>query len=255
MKIYPAIDLIDGRVVRLFQGRYDARTDYAETPLSLALDYQDQGAELLHVVDLNAARDGGSTQLELITQLARSLKIPLQAGGGVRSVEDVQRRFDAGCQRVVVGSVAIRQPAQFCNWLQRFGAERLVVALDVRKSASGRWLPASHGWQEEQGIDLFELLDQFSGAGLRHVLCTDISRDGALAGANRALYHQLCQRYPQLHIQASGGVGEVDELSALAATGAAAVIIGKALLEGRFTLAQALQLLTKRPCYEEASSP
>lgn len=252
MKIYPAIDLIDGQVVRLFQGRYDSQTDYSSDPLSLAHDYQEQGAELLHLVDLNAARDGGNGQLGIIANLAQSLDIPVQCGGGVRSVTDIQARFEAGCQRVVVGSLAVSEPEQFCHWLGRFGAERLVAALDVRQAEDGRWLPAIKGWQEQAGVDLFQLLDEFVGAGLRHLLCTDISRDGALIGANRQLYRELCARYPQLHVQASGGVGGLDELPALANTGAAAVIVGKALLEGRFSLAQARQAASQK---DEASSP
>lgn len=241
MKIYPAIDLIDGHCVRLYQGRYDEVTQYQHDPVELALRYQQDGAELLHVVDLNAAKDGNAAQLEVIAHLAAALSIPLQTGGGVRTVADVQARFDAGCHRVAVGSVAVSEPEVFRSWLSRFGAERMVAALDVRRDAAGIWRPAVRGWREDSAQNLFELLDYFSQAGLRHVLCTDIARDGALNGANAQLYQELCAHFPNLHIQASGGVGNLAELSPLASTGAAAVIVGKALFEGRFALPEAIQ--------------
>lgn len=242
MKIYPAIDLINGQCVRLFQGQYDQVTQYQTEPLELALEYQAAGAELLHLVDLDAAR-GDESQLDLISKLATALDIPIQTGGGIRTVQDIQARFDAGCQRVVIGSMAVTDTEAFKSWLTRFGAERIVAALDVR-FVDGRWMPAIRGWQEQALIDLMSLLDDLYNAGLRHLLCTDIQRDGALSGANQDLYQQLYERYPSLQIQASGGVGSLEELPPLARSGASAVIIGKALLEGKFELSSALQTLS-----------
>ena len=245
MKIYPAIDLINGQCVRLFQGQYDQVTEYPLDPLAIAERYQAGGAELLHLVDLDAARDDPA-QLSLIARLAATLKIPIQTGGGIRTVQDVQARFDAGCQRVVIGSMAVTQTATFIQWLQRFGAERIVAALDVRPR-DGSWYPAIRGWQEDASVELWPLLDELCEQGLRHLLCTDIQRDGALIGANQNLYQEIHQRYPTLHIQASGGVGALTELPALANSGACAVIIGKALLEEKFKLDEAITLLSHSP--------
>lgn len=252
MKIYPAIDLMDGQCVRLYQGRFDQRTDYPGDPLALAREYQNAGAECLHVVDLDAARDNDDGdshhQLDVITDLVRDLDIPLQTGGGVRTETDLALRFQAGCQRVVVGSLAVRNPRLFGQWLRRYGAERLVAALDVRQDEQGIWRPAVKGWQEEAAMDLLDLLEQLSGYGLRHLLCTDISRDGVLGGPNVDLYRMLAQRFPMLHVQASGGVGALSDLAPLQACGAAGVVVGKALLEGRFTLDEALNSLAGSTC-------
>ncbi|GAB4191339.1 MAG: 1-(5-phosphoribosyl)-5-[(5-phosphoribosylamino) methylideneamino]imidazole-4-carboxamide isomerase [Wenzhouxiangellaceae bacterium] len=248
MKIYPAIDLIDGRCVRLYQGRYDRQTDYDANPADIAGAYAAAGAELLHVVDLSSARDGGNGQLSAIRDLCAALPIPVQAGGGVRGEDDLSARFEAGCQRVVVGSLAVTQTARFGDWLHRYGAERLVAALDVRGDQNGQYWPAIKGWELQAETDLYDLLDELCDYGLRHLLCTDIARDGVLGGPNQRLYSELCRRYPQLHIQASGGVGELSDLPPLRSTGVAAVIIGKALLDGRFSLVDARQAVEPALC-------
>jgi len=236
MQLIPAIDLRRGRVVRLQQGDYARETRYGMSALEQARAYQDAGAKLLHVVDLDAARDGGDGNLELIGELCRSLSVPVQTGGGVRAVDDVQRRLDAGATRVVIGSVCVREPQRVRDWIGQLGAGRIVAGLDVKRDRHGRWMPQASGWTEAGKQDLFTLLDHLVGAGLRHLLCTDIERDGMLGGAGTALYESLTQRYPALQIQASGGIGAQADIEAVAATGVAGCIVGKALLEGRVAM-------------------
>lgn len=242
MIIYPAIDLIDGACVRLQQGDFQRQSDYAITAGQLAQQYASAGADWLHVVDLDAAR-GRDAQLELISRLAGSAGVKVQSGGGVRTGDDIEQRLAAGIARVIVGSVCVRQPQRFIDWLQRFGAHQLVAALDVRqqiRAGNEVWVPAVAGWEQDSDSDLMCLLQQLAAGGLQHLLCTDIGRDGMLAGPNLALYAQIRERFPQLQLQASGGVHELTDLAELQRLQVAGVIIGKALLEGRFTLPQAL---------------
>ena len=242
MIIYPAIDLIDGACVRLQQGDFQRQSDYAVDAVELATRYANAGADWLHVVDLDAAR-GRAVQLELIAQLADIDGLKVQSGGGVRTAGDIEQRLAAGIARVIVGSVCVRQPQQFIDWLQQFGADKLVAALDVRRQQrNGKevWVPAVAGWEEDSDRDLFNLLQQLVAAGLQHVLCTDIGRDGMLSGPNLELYAQIRQRFPELQLQASGGVHALSDLADLQQLEVHGVIIGKALLEGRFKLSQAL---------------
>ena len=234
----PAIDLRAGRVVRLQQGDYDRETRYAADPVALATDYRDAGARWLHVVDLDGARAGHFTQLPLIGQLARC-GLQVQAGGGVRDAADVRRLLDAGAARVVVGSIAVRDPQTVIDWLRDFGAGHLVIALDAHQR-DGAWRLPTAGWTQTGEATLDERVQAYAAAGARHLLCTDIDRDGMLGGLNIALYRHLGMLAPTLAVQASGGVRDLDDLRTARAAGAAGVILGRALLEGRFTLAQAL---------------
>ena len=242
MIIYPAIDLIDGACVRLQQGDFQRQSDYAVDAVELATQYAAAGADWLHVVDLDAAR-GRAVQLELIARLADIDGLQVQSGGGVRTSGDIDQRLAAGIARVIVGSVCVRQPHQFIDWLQQFGADKLVAALDVRRQqrhGKDVWVPAVAGWEEDSDSDLFVLLQHLVAAGLQHVLCTDIDRDGMLSGPNLELYAQIRQRFPELQLQASGGVHALSDLADLQQLDMHGVIIGKALLEGHFTLSQAL---------------
>lgn len=236
--IIPAIDLREGRVVRLQQGDYDRQTRYDVDPLTLAASYRDAGARWLHVVDLDGARVGRFTQLALIGQLAR-IGLQVQAGGGVRDVADVQRLLDAGATRVVIGSIAVRAPETVGGWLRDFGAGRLVIALDARQR-DGAWQLPTAGWTQAGDATLDERVRAYATAGAGHLLCTDIDRDGMLGGLNIELYRHLGTLAPTLAVQASGGVRDLDDLCTARAAGAAGVILGRALLEGRFTLAEAL---------------
>lgn len=237
MILIPALDLRAGRVVRLQQGDYQRETRYDLSPLEQARAYRNAGAELLHLVDLDAARDGGDGNLDTIALIAEALDLPVQTGGGVRGIDDVRRRLDAGAARVVIGSVCVRTPETVCAWLADFGPERIVAGLDVRRDPDGRWIPQAAGWTEAGDADMFTLLDRLIEAGLEHLLCTDIARDGMLSGASNALYAELAARYPALTIQASGGIGSEADLEAVAATGVAGCIVGRALLEGGVPLA------------------
>jgi len=244
--IIPAIDLIQGKTVRLYQGSYDKTTEYQQPPLQLRDLYAEAGAGILHLVDLTGAKNAADRQLELLTSLMKNAPLPVQVGGGVRTAADVEQLLAAGASRVVVGSVAIREPETVQSWLRTYGGDKIVLALDVAINAKGDKTLPSHGWIEESTITLEQVLDGFIAAGAKHVLCTDISKDGTLQGPNVALYAELVQKYPQIQWQASGGVGSLADIKALKPTGVAGVILGRALLEGKFTVEEAIQ------CWQDA---
>lgn len=238
--VYPAIDVRDGRVVRLRQGDYAQETRYASDPLALAQRYADAGAQWLHLVDLDAARAGGCTLLPLLQRIVGATTLKLQTGGGVRGADDVQRLLDAGAARVVVGTIAVRAPGEVRGWLTRFGAERLTIALDARQQADGAWRLPVAGWTQASGRGLEDVLATYAGSPLRHVLCTDIARDGMLSGPNLELYRMLRKLAPELALQASGGVRGVADVIGARDSGCAGVVLGKALLEGQLDLADTL---------------
>lgn len=238
--IIPALDLIDGTVVRLHQGDYGQQRDYGRDPLPRLQDYQAQGAEILHLVDLTGAKDPAARQIPLLQKLLAGVSVPVQVGGGVRTEQDVEALLNAGASRVVVGSTAVSDPAKVQGWFSRFGADAIVLALDVRIDATGQKQVAVSGWQETSGTTLEQLVEQFLPFGLKHVLCTDISRDGTLSGSNVELYREVCARFPQVGFQASGGIGGLDDIRALRGSGVSGVIVGRALLEGKFTAAEAI---------------
>ncbi len=234
----PAIDVRSGRVVRLNQGDYDRETVYGDSPETIARAYADAGSRWLHLVDLDAAKNGAYTLAPLLGLLSDRLKI--QTGGGIRSESDVEALLAAGASRVVVGTVAVREPARVAVWLERFGAERITIALDARQDTDGEWRLPVAGWTEASSQTLPDLVAFYADAGLKHLLCTDISRDGMLSGFNLELYRLLGTRWPQLRIQASGGVRSLDDIRAARDAGAGVAILGRALLEGRFDLREAL---------------
>lgn len=236
--VIPAIDLRGGHVVRLRQGDYAKQTTYADDPCAVAARYAEAGARWLHVVDLDGARSGRFDNLAVITALAK-LGMSVQAGGGVRAAADVQRLLDAGVARVVVGSIAIRAPDDVARWLADFGADRVVLALDTRR-VDARWTLPSAGWTQAEATTLDELAPWYAARGARHMLCTDIDRDGMLAGCNLELYRHLAGAVPAVAVQASGGVRSLDDIRAARAAGAGGVILGRALLEGRLDLREAL---------------
>jgi phosphoribosylformimino-5-aminoimidazole carboxamide ribotide isomerase len=239
MEIIPAIDLRGGRVVRLAQGDYARETVYPVDPVELAAGYAQAGARWLHVVDLDGARSGSLDNLHTIEALAgRGLRV--QAGGGIRSIDDVARLRDAGVERIVVGSLAVREPATVAAWIFEFGADAVCVALDTRADPAGRWLLPVQGWTQSSAATLEDFAPRFAACGTRHVLCTDIARDGMLSGPNLALYALLRGLAPRLAVQASGGVRGAGDIAALRASGAAAVILGRSLLEGTLTVEEAL---------------
>jgi phosphoribosylformimino-5-aminoimidazole carboxamide ribotide isomerase len=231
MRLIPAIDLKDGRCVRLLHGDFAAETRYAVQPLELLSKYRDFGADWLHVVDLDGARDGALGNRPIVEQLARRGTLKLQVGGGLRSSDAVAQMLECGAARVVVGSAAILNPEQVQEWLKHFGPDHLVLAFDVRMDPGGTPRVATHGWQRQSELSLWDAVQRFTAGTLKHVLCTDVARDGALNGPNVDLYAAAVQRHPGIEWQASGGVRDARDLHALAQAGASAAISGKALLE------------------------
>jgi len=243
MKLIPAIDLLDGRCVRLLHGDFGQVTHYPLAAQELAHEYADAGAEWLHIVDLAASRDGADADTTALFSLLGQAPQSVQTGGGVRNDKDISQRLNAGAARVVIGSLSVTDTHSFIGWLEHFGAGKLVAALDILIDDEGIPWPRIHGWTSRGDRDLWQLLDQLATGGLRHLLCTDISRDGALNGPNLALYSEITGRYPGLQLQASGGVSSLDDLEQLKPTRASGVITGKALLDKRFTVAEALDTL------------
>jgi phosphoribosylformimino-5-aminoimidazole carboxamide ribotide isomerase len=235
MELIPAIDIRDGRCVRLLKGDFERETRYAVDPIELAGRYREAGAGWLHVVDLDGAARGEPVNLDLIARIQASTDLKVQLGGGARNRASLERVL-AVADRVVIGSLAVSEPDRVAGWLEEFGAERFTLALDVRLDADGTPLLATHGWTRATTLTLAAAIERFLPVGLRHVLCTDIDRDGALTGPNVDLYRDCVQRWPGIALQASGGVRDAGDLTALAAAGVAAAVSGKALLEGRLTL-------------------
>jgi phosphoribosylformimino-5-aminoimidazole carboxamide ribotide isomerase len=239
MEIIPAIDLLGGRCVRLYQGDFGKVTTYDTDPRAQAALYARHGAQRLHVVDLDGAREGTAANRDIITRLAAESGLQLQVGGGIRSLESARSLLAAGVARLVVGSVAIRDPDTTISWLDALGADRLVLGLDVRIGADAAEPEAiAHGWRADRGPGLWGLAERYAKAGARHVLCTDIGRDGTLEGPSNELYAECVRRFPTLGWIASGGLGSAADLPTLAATGVAAVVTGKALLDGRLSLTE-----------------
>jgi phosphoribosylformimino-5-aminoimidazole carboxamide ribotide isomerase len=237
MQLIPAIDLRDGRCVRLLKGDFGQETRYDVDPVDLARGYRDAGAEWLHVVDLDGAKRGAPVNLDLVAAMRRASGLKVQFGGGIRKRADLEAALGSA-DRIVIGSLAVADPDTVSGWLAEFGRERITLGLDVRLAADGRALIATHGWTQDSTLSLDAAIERYTAAGLRHVLCTDIDKDGALAGPNLALYRECARRWPAIAFIASGGVRDAADLAALAATGVAAAVSGKALLEGRLTAAE-----------------
>ena len=241
MNLYPAIDLHKGCCVRLHQGQFDQATVYGDDPVAMAVAFAAAGASHLHVVDLDGSRDGATPHAELIKRMVAASGLAVQVGGGIRSLATASAYIAAGVSRLVVGSLAVRSPDLVLAMAQRFGPERMVLALDVLPgSVPGDYGLKVQGWTEDAAVTPWSVLEAFLAAGLRHVLCTDISRDGVLSGPNFALYQQMLERYPTLQLLVSGGVSSLADLQAIRRLPVAGVIVGKALYTNRFTLAEAL---------------
>jgi len=243
MLLIPSIDVRGGHCVRLFKGDFSAETIYANSPLEIAQNYASRGARWLHLVDLDGARDGELTNRSALTQMAGVAGLSVQVGGGVRQRATVDELLSLGVARVVVGSAAVEQPDEVAAWLRAYGPERVCLAFDVRLDSTGLPQLQTRGWREATTVSLVEAVERFEQHGLQHVLCTDIDRDGALAGPNVELYRKCAARFPTISWQASGGVRDSADLQALHDAGAAAAISGKALLEGRIDADQMRQWL------------
>ena len=253
MILIPSIDLRNGRCVRLLKGNFDAETRYDLEPHELLQRYRALGASWLHVVDLDGAKDGRLANRSVIIRLASQKALHVQVGGGVRSAGVVDDLLRNGIDRVIVGSAAVEKPAEVQGWLKRYGAEKIGLAFDIRHDAQGVPRVLTRGWTRESKLSLWDAIDSYlssdGGRGLQHVLCTDAELDGAMQGPAVGLYQEFTKRYPQLKLQASGGVRSAADLHTLAAAGSAAAISGKALLE------EAIKPVELRPFLPNASSP
>ena len=235
MIFLPAIDLVGGRCVRLAQGNFERETDYSTDPATALAAFADSGAVEAHLVDLDGAKARGPRQHDLFAALTSTSSLELQVAGGFRTADHVARMLDVGIKRVVIGSLALDDPGAFDSLLDRFGVDRLVLALDVRLNG-GTPMVATHGWTTDSGQSLDAVLARFQP--VRHLLVTDIARDGMLSGPNLPLMRAIADRYSQIELQASGGVAELDDLERLDVAGAARAVVGKAIWERRFTVAE-----------------
>lgn len=229
--LIPAIDLINGRCVRLTKGDYTTKKEYAADPVELARQFEALGFRRLHVVDLDGARSHHVVNHHVLERIATATQLVVDFGGGIKSDEDLHIAFESGAAMATVGSIAVTQPERFIKWLEQYGTDRLILGADVRE---GRI--SINGWKEESTQELLPFLERYISQGVRHVLCTDIAKDGMLQGPATPLYQQVMQAYPNCQLIASGGISSTNDLYALDAAGIPAVVFGKAIYEGRIKL-------------------
>lgn len=230
IELIPAIDIIDGKCVRLSQGDYNSKKVYNENPVEVAKELEAHGIRRLHVVDLDGAVSHHVVNYRTLEQIASRTSLVIDFGGGVKSDEDLIIAFESGAQMVTGGSIAVKNPERFCHWLQTYGSERIILGADVKDRRI-----AVNGWKDESACELFPFLEDYVGKGIRKVICTDINCDGMLQGPSISLYKEMLEAHPDLYLIASGGVGSTEDIRQLEATGIPAVIFGKALYEGRIT--------------------
>ena len=231
MILIPAIDIINGQCVRLTKGAYDTKKVYSESPVDVAKSFEDAGLTHVHVVDLDGARAKHIVNYKILEQIATKTNLAVDFGGGVKSETDVQIAFDCGALQVTLGSIAVNAPELVMDWLQKFGAERLILGADAKNRRI-----ATHGWEKDSGIDVIDFVKDYSAKGFEYVLCTDVAKDGMLAGPSLELYYELLAELPKIALIASGGVTTMDDLYQLEELGCAAAIIGKAIYEGNISL-------------------
>ena len=231
IELIPAIDIIDGKCVRLSQGDYNTQKVYNESPLEVAKEFEANGIRRLHVVDLDGAKSSHIVNYKVLDQLAGHTSLTIDFGGGIKTDEDLTIAFEYGAQMVTLGSIAVKNPDLFKSWLHKYGAEKIILGADVKDNRI-----SVNGWKEESQQELLPFLDGYTQEGIRKVLCTDISRDGMLQGPSIDLYKQIMAQFPDMHLIASGGVSGLDDIIRLDEAGIPAVVFGKALYEGRITL-------------------
>ncbi len=233
IELIPAIDIIDGKCVRLTKGDYAQKTVYADDPVAMAQRFEEAGFRRLHVVDLDGAKSRHIVNSQVLRRLKAQTSLTIDFGGGIKTDEDIETAFECGASMVTVGSVAVTQPELFSRWLAKYGSERMILGADVRNG-----LISINGWKEDSTEELLPFLKQYIDMGVKTVLCTEISKDGTLSGPAVALYREVMAAYPTLHLIASGGVSSVDDINELEAAGIPAVVFGKAIYEGRIDLKQ-----------------
>jgi phosphoribosylformimino-5-aminoimidazole carboxamide ribotide isomerase len=231
IELIPAIDIIDGQCVRLTKGDYDQKTVYNDSPVEVAKGFEALGFKRLHVVDLDGAKSKHIVNSHVLSRISAETKLTVDFGGGIKTDEDIEKAFASGAAMVTVGSIAVTHPELFMGWLEKYGAERMILGADVRHGKI-----SINGWKEDSGEDLLPFLQKYVDAGVRNVLCTEISKDGTLAGPAVELYKDIMDAYPQLHLIASGGVSSKEDIEGLDAAGIPAVVFGKAIYEGRIDL-------------------
>lgn len=237
MRIIPAIDIIDGKCVRLTQGDYDQKTIYNENPVEVARSFEDAGLQHLHLVDLDGAKAGRVTNWKVVEAITSGTKLHVDFGGGIKTSEEIARLFTLGVRQVNLGSIAVKNPQLVEQWIQQFGPDRIILSADVRNE-----LVAISGWQEESGLSVFDFINDYLERGLRYVTCTDIHTDGMLKGPNVSLYEKILKQFPDIRLIASGGVSNINDLHTLRETSVDGVIVGKAIYEGKISLTQLTQL-------------
>ncbi|OJJ22508.1 1-(5-phosphoribosyl)-5-[(5-phosphoribosylamino)methylideneamino]imidazole-4-carboxamide isomerase [marine bacterium AO1-C] len=231
IQIIPAIDIINGQCVRLTQGDYDQKRVYDKDPVEMAQKYQDEGFQRLHVVDLDGAKSGAPKHLALVEQMAAKTNLTIDYGGGIKTAAQVQSVLDAGATMANIGSLAVKQPEVFKSWLQQFGADKILLASDVKGEKI-----AINAWQDESEVSIYDFITDFIPSGLNQFFCTDVSKDGLLQGVALDLYQNLRERFPEMTIIASGGVASMQDIEALDKAGIDGVIVGKAIYENRISL-------------------
>jgi len=230
IELIPAIDIIEGKCVRLTKGDYDTKKVYGD-PLEMAQQFEDLGVKRLHVVDLDGAKSKHVVNLATLKAITTHTKLIVDFGGGIKTDEDLEKAYEAGAALVTAGSIAITEPERYLNWLHKYGADRLILGADVRNG-----YVSINGWKEDSDVKLQDFLLRYMNEGTKNVLCTEISKDGTLAGPAVELYRSIMQRYPECHLIASGGVGSTADILALEAAGIPAVVFGKAFYEGKIDL-------------------
>ena len=231
IELIPAIDIIDGQCVRLTKGDYDQKTVYRDSPAEVAREFEQLGFQRLHVVDLDGAKSKHIVNSGVLRDITTETRLTVDFGGGIKTDDDIAKAFEAGASMVTVGSIAVTQPDLFLGWLDKYGADRMILGADVRNGKI-----SINGWKEDSAEDLLPFLKKYIDRGVKTVLCTEISKDGTLQGPAIELYQQVMAEYPQLHLIASGGVSSLDDIKALDAAGIPAVVFGKAIYEGKINL-------------------
>ena len=240
IELIPAIDIIEGQCVRLTKGDYDRKTVYRDSPAEVAKEFEQLGFKRLHVVDLDGAKSKHIVNSTVLSRITAETQLIVDFGGGIKTDEDIEKAFEAGASMVTVGSIAVTQPELFMGWLDKYGADRMILGADVRNGKI-----SINGWKEDSTEDLLPFLKKYIDAGVKNVLCTEISKDGTLQGPAIGLYKDVMTAYPQLHLIASGGVSSIDDIRALDAAGIPAVVFGKAIYEGRIDLHELLNSESK----------
>jgi phosphoribosylformimino-5-aminoimidazole carboxamide ribotide isomerase len=241
IELIPAIDIIDGKCVRLSQGNYESKKVYNENPVEVAKEFEDTGIRRLHVVDLDGAASNHIVNYRVLERIANQTSLAIDFGGGIKSDKDIEIAFSSGAQMITGGSVAVKNPELFQKWLIQYGNDKIILGADVKERKI-----AVNGWKDETVIELFPFLDEFIDKGIKKVICTDIACDGMLQGTAVDLYKEILEKHPNLYLIASGGVSSMKDIQTLDEAGVPAVIFGKALYEGRIKLKELMQVITRK---------